>query len=646
MPVKHSSSDRIFTMSTTTALRFLAAVALLSSASALTKIWQSPATSSTPEEPSSSAAWQPIGARTPCARRTFVYQPDGHIESVGPLSATPHAPVERIVLPSTGVILLDAQTAIRFGDDDAAAGHSGACTARTTWRDYTQQTPTGHATAAWFDPAAWRIDAEPTTANNAARVHVDRVPCACDAVRLAGTNRTAGLQLGIRLRDGDAELRVGDVQLNGQSGGILRLLAGRFAGVMFEAPVYKSLRSFAGMAKKQTWLKSFWSNDVDEDDSSGCRNRQACECHDADNYESVRDAVCGNVVCSAEAACLQPIRVEGACCPVCGAVFETLRHAHSAEEHCPDVGRFRDEVQRLMRRLDDGRWQELVDFEMSVVATLIDDAATGGQRTRRQGKMVLADRGGVYQGYSAEFAALLWQQDTIRSELENAKFLLSFFLIIRSIAVVALPVMFGAPQIAGPAHRPGTVSPLGSLLVGTLLLVLAAYGVLYAHYERRWLDQPIAYSARLMQRLVGATSSANTRFRRFDNVSLAGGLAAEQSSAQHQAAATATNQSITTAAGHEVALMEAVGAVRLSTIAADSPTTSTAFDNPLFRGSSGGGGTTTAAAAGSRVEVLPVDGPMVLNDGARNDGQVAEKGIECENLIEVDLDSTETTNIF
>lgn len=367
------------------------------------KIWRPPSRTT-------AAAWQPVGAQTECARHTFVYQADGHIESIGVISQSlkplPVLRVERVVLPSTGVLLLDENTPIQFG------GRNGACKPNTPWRDYTMQTRLGHEPVAWYDPAAWQTDdagGKPTA--NAARVHVDRVPCACDAVQLAGTNRSAGLQLGIRLRDGDGELRVGDVQLNGQSGDIGRLLSDRVAGAMFEAPVYKSLRSFGP--------RNVNSGGVDAvGNSNGCLHRQPCECHDADNYDSVLDAVCGNVVCPAD-ACLQPVRVEGACCPVCGAVFETVQHEHQQladEQQCPPIDRIRSEVQRLLRRLDDGRWLDLVDFDVSVVAKLYADPTTGRHWTERKGKLVLADRGDDYRGHSSELAELLWQQDTMRSE--------------------------------------------------------------------------------------------------------------------------------------------------------------------------------------------------------------------------------------
>lgn len=170
-------------------------------------------------------------------------------------------------------------------------------------------------------------------------------------------------------------------------------------------------------------------------------------------------------------------------------------------------------------------------------------------------------------------------------------------------------------QIAGVPHLPGDRTPLTVFIFGSLLLVLAAYGAMYAHYEHGW----GGHAATLLNRRLRRTFGAPMRFSRFDNVSLAGGLASGEPTTTSTASTMAQHQ---TSAAADVL---------------DTTPHMTAFDNPLFR------------ARGSAVEIVAPDrGPNVLNETAAAGASAAggdaihELGFESASLIEVDLDSSET----
>lgn len=148
--------------------------------------------------------------------------------------------------------------------------------------------------------------------------------------------------------------------------------------------------------------------------------------------------------------------------------------------------------------------------------------------------------------------------------------------------------------------------------------MLVAYGAVYAHYERGWGGA----AAGLLNRRLRRTFGMPLRFSRFDNVSLAGGLAG---SVEESLATTSTT---TMAATSQRASDSGGGALVVQP-------QMTAFDNPLFR-----------SAGGSAVEIVTAErGPNVLNESAAAataGDAVHELGFESASLIEVDLDSSET----
>lgn len=170
---------------------------------------------------------------------------------------------------------------------------------------------------------------------------------------------------------------------------------------------------------------------------------------------------------------------------------------------------------------------------------------------------------------------------------------------------------------SGPAHAPGATSPFWTLLLGTLLLVACVYVVLYAHYEKQWLGLSMPTSR--FERLI----NSRLTMQRYDNVSMAGGVS-----------------SIVAAT---------VPAVAMSSLAEgdqQQPTDTTAFDNPMFKPVAG----QSSGRASGRGERFPIEtiGPNVLNEPTDDDvdvGSLIEVGsMDCENLVDISLDSTETIN--
>lgn len=530
------------------------------------KIWTPPSAPAL-----ATSAWPQVGSDRACAQRTLVFRPDGHIESLAALNGAD--PIQRIVLPRDGMLLLN-------NNDNAAAPFRLAAPAPSACNpDKSYLLQPAHRPPYWFDPGAWRTaDAAP----NAARPPVNRVPCECDSVRLAAADQrtaaAAAATWAIRLHDTD-EIVVRDVRLDGsnRSDSMERFLQSRNGALLFTSTGQPAAHTARCTGPQRT-----------------------CGCHAIERLEAVEEAVCSTVLCAEEAQCLDPITVAGWCCPVCGAQILVEQ-----SDACPlDDEALTSDVHRMLRDMDGGRWLQLVDYDWSVVA---QRKADGGVEYR--GQLMLVDKGGVYKGHSAELAANLlhlkrkmgeWERDcTFCNENE------SFF---------QPPAVIHFVQIAGAAHHTGDRTPLSVLVVGSLLLVLAAYGALYAHYVHGCGGR----AATVLDRRLRRTFGAPMRFSRFDNVSLAGGLAAGEP----------TTTTTTTAASVPTTADDADGTPRM-----------TAFDNPLFR------------AAGSAVEIVTEDrGPNVLNEAtaavatAADGGgdAIHELGFECAGLVDVDLDSSET----
>lgn len=120
---------------------------------------------------------------------------------------------------------------------------------------------------------------------------------------------------------------------------------------------------------------------------------------------------------------------------------------------------------------------------------------------------------------------------------------------------------------------------------------------------------------------------------RYDHVSMAAGVATIATSAAAPPS--------TTGGAAELSVLD-----HQQTSAGGGPPTTTAFDNPMFNAD--------ACMAPAESEASADDRQLIETIGAANGLEMAESGVgllidvgdgmECENLVEISLDSTETIN--
>lgn len=408
-------------------LLFLIPFFFLSATIAELKVWS-------PRPNAAATNWQPsvTSSSALCASQSLVYQPNAFFETL-PMQQlqtlnTTTAPLRpprnfrRLVLPANGAIMLpDAATL--FAASDSSSGRR--CNVD---RDYLQQAV--YSPPYWYDPTAWLVAGQ--TANQA-RPLVNRVPCECDSVVLTSAKNGSGSggggggsspTLAIRLNDDD-QLLIRDIRLTSSAGDtgvpdtLDNLMGSPLAGRLFTSTGQTA-------ARKARCSAALATADPVEDSSP-------CGCHSAERYADVLRSVCSAVVCPADVGCMEPIRIPGMCCPMCGAVLRT-----DSMPTCPrqllvgggdggggggDIGR---RVQRMLVEMDGGKWLGLVDVDITVEPSLnvysgVFDSYDF-EYTQYTGQLTIVDRGAgdaagsAYRGDSAEVARKLLAEPVIGGE--------------------------------------------------------------------------------------------------------------------------------------------------------------------------------------------------------------------------------------
>lgn len=303
--------------------------------------------------------WQPVGYNTECAQHSLVYQPKGSVESGIP---TGQAAISRIVLPEYGAIVIQDTSPIVLRGEE-----SGIKRCSSGWQNYLKQS--AEPPKSWYDPDMWSI-VEPEQLN-AARPHVDRIPCECDTASIV-TNRSLSFEM-----NGMEEMAVHSLQLNGQSGSLQQLIGSELGTMML-----------MGLG-----------DDAKVVDAQCSPQSSQCGCHSPTHFHRVQEAVCANVRCPI-AACESPVRPLGHCCDICGAVLQTKVTA----SECKDSPNTQVEHQMLgaLRGQPESRLMSQVEMYENVYPNL-----DSGPINRFILQLVLVDRGSVYEEHSSQLALII-----------------------------------------------------------------------------------------------------------------------------------------------------------------------------------------------------------------------------------------------
>lgn len=299
--------------------------------------------------------WQSIGYNPECAEHILVYQPKGSLDSLIPTSKSS---IDRIVLPEFGAIVIQDDSPITLRSDEHSSCPSG-------WQNYKKQVQ--QPKKSWYSPDMWTTDGERF---NAAKPHVDRIPCECDTASIS-TNSSQSI--------GMSELDVVVVKsllIDGQSGSLKQLLNSELGTIML------------GQAASSADAK--------------CSPRPGyCGCHNPIRFESTKDAVCDNVQCVMP-SCLSPVQPIGHCCAICGAVLQTTKSNYECRVW-PEAKIEKQMHKALHEQVDQNllsHVQMYENFYPNLHDYMLNEFIL---------QLVLVDRGDSYEEYSPKLASLVEQ---------------------------------------------------------------------------------------------------------------------------------------------------------------------------------------------------------------------------------------------
>lgn len=319
----------------------------LQSAHSITKTWKSER---------SRSSWAPNGPDAGCARHTLVYQASGSLENRIP---TAQSSIERIVLPEYGAVLIPDANPIVLDYDPHSTCSNG-------WQSYMQQA--AKASHSWYSPDMWTIEGHKF---NAAKPHIDRVPCECDTASISSDD-TLSIEV-----DEMGEVVVDDVRVNGQTGSLQQLMGTQLGGMLLRGPSTSAFR---------TQCKPFAVH---------------CGCHSPRRVVAVTQAVCAHVVCPI-ADCESPVRPIGHCCDVCGATLQLLLTS------CRDVPDLNVEAQLKGALLQNKPERKLLSL-VQMYENFYANPDTSNVLKRYIFQMVIVDKGFAYEEYSTQMADVVKQ---------------------------------------------------------------------------------------------------------------------------------------------------------------------------------------------------------------------------------------------
>lgn len=311
----------------TAAFWLLIATVPIGRTNAATKIWKSD---------DQNTGWKVMNDQSKCAEHTIVYTAASTIELSVP---TNQYAVIRIVLPQTGVVLLNASQPIvlqAIVPPPCSWRFNGNYMYHDTWF------------YSWFKADMWQTADDKTAMPNSAIPTVNRVPCECDDV-VFPRGKSAAVYV-----DVNVDISVASVTVNGRRGDFAQFLRSQMGQTMFY------------MEEADTVLMS----------EHNCDERKYCGCHSYRRHVEHMDFMCKSATSGGGcpvAHCMQPITPIGFCCPQCGAAiitrFDSKNHTACGKDKAAQMEQLRWDVRHYMGE----KWSELVDIYVDYFPNESDD---------------------------------------------------------------------------------------------------------------------------------------------------------------------------------------------------------------------------------------------------------------------------------
>lgn len=183
--------------------------------------------------------------------------------------------LEEVVLPTDGAIVLSTDSKFQFSKNETCESDD------SNLLDASR--------GLWFSAKSWKTDG---AAENKAQPHVFKIPCECDYAVFPDENA-----YGVDLESVD-EIVVDKILIHGRSDNFEQFL---------ESPIGQ---------------KMFLNSDAVHFAQGVCNPQKYCGCHNQIRFRKYTDIVCeeDSKYCD-DPHCLEPIKPQGHCCPICGAIL-------------------------------------------------------------------------------------------------------------------------------------------------------------------------------------------------------------------------------------------------------------------------------------------------------------------------------------
>lgn len=265
-----------------------------------------------------------------------------------------------VVFPTDGAIVLSSNSKVQFANNEK-------CESDT---NHLLDAPKG----LWFSAKSWSTD---EGSENVAQPHIFQIPCECDIVHFPTENA-----YGVDLEYVD-EIIVDKILINGRMDNFEQFL---------ESPIGQ---------------KMFLNSEAVHFTQGICHPKKYCGCHNQVRFRKYTDIVCeeDSKHCL-EPHCLEPIKPEGHCCPICGAILN-FKIKDTCEFNMTNMS----EVGRKLKRFRNGKYVKKLHYYAGMVP--------GKSRDENIVQLVVAEVD-EYTGISVEFMDYLTKDEHFQGSLQIA----------------------------------------------------------------------------------------------------------------------------------------------------------------------------------------------------------------------------------
>lgn len=235
--------------------------------------------------------------------------------------------LQEIVLPTDGAFVLPTQSNVRF-----IHSNSKQCESDGNVANYL-----GKSKRLWFSTTSWQTEGESV---NVAKPDVYKIPCECDTVEFPSENiYTVDLQY------------VDEIVVNKM------LINDRTAD---------NIEQFLETSLGQ---KMFANSEAVHFHDGFCQPQKYCGCHNHIRFRKYTDILCEeeSKYCR-EPHCFDPIKPDGHCCPICGAILN-----FEIGDTCDFNMTNMNEVGRKLRRFRNGKYLNKLDYYAGMIPGRAND---------------------------------------------------------------------------------------------------------------------------------------------------------------------------------------------------------------------------------------------------------------------------------